>query len=158
MQHNHSFLLSLEIDLDSITRDPLIGYDNTDILFITERARCHLILRSPDMHEHVGLGSPHPCDAKNPPAIAPWLPLLLFSCFFSSHSAPPPTPSPPTLLFPSRWHIGPGVGREGADPEEQLEGVQLWLAAAARSLGWEEHTDFSLMIRAVSGVWRGCQK
>ena len=157
MQHNHSFL-SLEIDLVSITRDPLIGYDNTDILFITERARCHLILRSPDMHEHVGLGSPHPCDSKNPPAIAPWLPLLLFSCFFSSHSAPPPTPSPPTLLFPSRWHIGPGVGREGADPEEQLEGVQLGLAAAARSLSWEEHTDFSLMIRAVSGVWRGCQK
>ena len=98
--------------------------------------RCHLILLSPDMQAHVGLGSPHPWDAKNPPAIPVPCPLLLFSCwFFSSHSALLlfPIPSPPTLLFPSRWHIGPGGGGEGADPElEQLEGV---LAVAAGGAG-----------------------
>ena len=95
------------------------------------------------MQEHVGLGSAHPCDAKNPPAI-PWflllLLLLLFPSspwFFSSQSAPLlPTPSPPTLLFPSRWHIGAGGGRDAADPEEQLEGMQVAVEEG------DQHTGF----------------
>ena len=114
------------------------------------------------MQEHVGLGSAHPWDAKNPPAIPCCLLLLLLLLlpsspwFFSWQSTPPlATPSPPTLLFPSRWHIGPRAGGEPAGPEEQLdEGMQQLVAV-------EEGTstpDFSLMIRRGGQVWRGCQK
>ena len=88
-----------------------LGFERRHICVLWWGWSCHLTLLSPAMQGHVGLGSAQPCEARNPPAIPPcccwccWLLLLLLS-FLSWQSRLFPTPSPPTLLLPSRWHIG----------------------------------------------------
>ena len=92
---------------------PLALKDDTFVFYDEVESVRYLTLLSPAMQGQVGLGSAQPCEARNPPAIPPcccwcgllWLLLLLLS-FLSWQSRLFPTPSPPTLLLPSRWHIG----------------------------------------------------
>ena len=90
---------------------PLALKDDTFVFYDEVESVRYLTLLSPAMQGHVVLGSAQPCEARNPPAIPPccccwWLLLLLLLSFLSWQSRLFPTPSPPTLLLPSLWHIG----------------------------------------------------